>query len=235
MAEYPLSLAVCDWWIHNVCFPLACQTSGGAGGGISEHCTDMRVVLEGAHFFPWQEGGRVLIELRGSLCVIGQTNNQNVTERKNKNNNNKKNGETCRAHGEWRSADKRCGLLHHLKVGGRRGGLHQSTADEIHKAMENKYSRSSAAWLLISYLPWQCKNDAVSKIKNKKKQKTSEGVNWMRSVSPGLLTTSGSHFPASASTKMSEGITRSEMAYVYSSITSVCLSNHEQVWNKQHN
>lgn len=150
-------------------FPWHAKQAGGGGEKISVHCTDMRVVLEGAHFFPWpnlgREGGAggVLVELRVAICVIRQTNNQNVTERINKpKRKNKWRDLPC----TWRMEERRQTVWSPAPFEGGRAGegeRHPSAADEIHKAMENKYSRSSAAWLLISYLPWRCKNDAASK------------------------------------------------------------------------
>lgn len=105
--------------------------------------------------FPGRTWG-MLVELRVAFVWFSKQITQKCDRKK-------KRGETSCAHKEWRSSDKWCGLLHHLKGGGGGGGHQSSTADEIQNAMENKYSQSSAIWFLICYLPWQCKSNTVSK------------------------------------------------------------------------
>lgn len=107
-----ISSVTCCLWLVNT----QCVFSSGTPnnrGKISEHCMDMRVVLEGAHFFFLAEPGGCSLNWEW-LLRYSANKLLKMWQRK------KKCGK------EWRSSDKWCGLLHHLKVCVCWGGIIQA-------------------------------------------------------------------------------------------------------------
>lgn len=159
-----MSSVTCGLWLVNTQCVFSPSMPNNSGK-ISEHCMDMRVVLEGAQFFPFPGrtwgGCRLLCDSTIKLLKMWWRRKK---ERK-------KSGET-ETHKDRSGSDKRSPT----PFEGEGGGITQARQMKFYKAAGNKYSRPSTIRFLICSLPRQCRYDTISKIK------TSEGVNWMHGV-----------------------------------------------------
>lgn len=143
MVEYPLSLAVCDRWVHNLSFLLTSHASGennrilhGRGALLKE--TLFKKIYYSHYVFTLADPDMCSLKWERLLVWFSKQITQNVTEKK-------PNETSCVIkYGGAQASSPHKGWGHH--------------SEEIQKEIEN----SLVIWFLICSLPWQCKSNTVS-------------------------------------------------------------------------
>lgn len=144
MVEYPLSLAVCDQWVHNLSFLLTSHASGennrilhGRGALLKENLFKKKYYSH--YVFTLADPDMCSLKWERLLVWFSKQITQNVTE--------KKPQRDLLCHKVWRSS----GFLTAQRVGASFRGN-----------SEGNWKQSCAIWFLICSLPWQCKSNTVS-------------------------------------------------------------------------